>query len=597
MLLGCESIEQDDFSSQGGISPDPTAIVEGSVLYIGPRPTCLRNPDGSFLRVRGNVVLTMFEYDNPPPPEGSASSALNLYVVSGDDLFDEADCLPTDVEPNYQERVTRSVPFTWPGLTLHPGRAASYQVRGFFDYDEDMIPLFSVTRLPTQGDIAGAALNDIQDASKGFFRIELPRLEDAKNGLVRTGITVALGNPVWTERPAFRLDDNRRLASTSPFLPSVDAALTPNGPQSLRNFRALTCASGNPDGTQCGLTLQRLGAEEAAKAQAMGVGLQVDNPSRYAFFVEPVDIRTVAKKPEGSVLPSEGLDTPAADGQPDPHPFLGSGLGVPWYSPMVIMQRLPDPRFAAIELQARIPRVLLVGSVLLGDDNKPQKDSYVQTGVPVSVPPVAAVELIAGRSECRVPYFPPGTLNLVTDGRLGHCSELPTGHYVTNVLGGIVGGRPGAASDPVRSESPIAVAGGRYSSQSWSLPNELGDAAQVPEGSLMPDQGYDRSFIIHDPTPGTSAACIPSTFNGLCAGPAPEYAENAVGIDSLSCVQKVCCDYVSHLCGVPRCPAVATADGNIDGSPDRITSLAPNGGGVPSCVPFELPWQCCRAAP
>ena len=81
---------------------------------------------------------------------------------------------------------------------------------------------------------------------------------------------------------------------------------------------------------------------------------------------------------------------------------------MPWYSPMVIMQRQPEPGFAAIELQARIPAVLLVGSILLGDDSKPLKDSYVSTGVPVSIPPVAAVELIPGHPECRVPLLRTG---------------------------------------------------------------------------------------------------------------------------------------------------------------------------------------------
>ena len=109
---------------------------------------------------------------------------------------------------------------------LLPGRAADYQIRGFFDYDEDMVPLFSLTRLPTQGDIAGAAVNDIQDASKGFFKISLPRLEDAKNGIVREGLTVALGNPVWTERPGFRLDENRRLASNTAVFPAAPRRCT-----------------------------------------------------------------------------------------------------------------------------------------------------------------------------------------------------------------------------------------------------------------------------------------------------------------------------------------------------------------------------------
>jgi hypothetical protein len=597
-LAGCESIEQDDFVYQGGMSPDPTAIIEGSVLYIGPRPTCERDERGAVARIKGNVVLTMFAFDNPPPPEGSAASALNLYVASGDRLFDVADCLPAGAAPDYAERITRSLSFRWPGVVLY-NKAADYQIRGFFDYDEDMIPLFSVTRLPTHGDIAGAAVNDIQDASKGFLKITLPALEDAENGVVTRGVTVALGNPVWTERPAFRLDDNRRLAANTPFAPSIDLATrTANGPQSLRDFRLRTCATpGATDGAACGLTLQRLGSDDAAKMATVGVQVQVDDASRYAFFAEPIDIRVVNKKPEGSSNPSEGLDVLGADGQADPHPFLGSGLGIPWYSPLVIMQRVASsPAASALEATARIPRVLLVGSVLLGDDNRPTKNSYVESGVPVAIPPVAAVELVPGVTECRVPYFPPGTSSLVTSGRLGHCAELPTGHYATNVLAGIAGGVPGAPADPLRSESPVAVSGGRYSGQSWSIPNELGDANQVPATSVVPSQGIDGSFVIHDPTPRMAEDCGVTAFKGACLA-GPEVSENAEGVDSTLCLDaEKCCGYVSHLCGIPVCEPVLTADGNLVASPTNILRTAPNGAGVPNCVPFELPPQCCPPA-
>jgi hypothetical protein len=604
VLGGCEDLKEDKFIYQGGISPDPTAILEGSILYVGPRPTCLRK-EGTFERVLGNVVLTMFAYDNPPPPEGTASSALNLYVVSGDDLFEQSDCLPEGGQPNYADRITRTVSFRWSSLLLYPGRAADYQIRGFFDYDEDFNPLFSVTRLPTQGDIAGAAVNDIEDSSKGFFRISLPRLEDAKNGIVKTGLAVALGNPVWTERPAFRLDENHRLASTAAFSPQIAdlATLTPDGPGSLRNFRALTCASGieGTDGASCGLTLQRLGAADTAKMAAVGVDVAPDAPrGGYAFYTQPVDIKTVLKKPEGSTSPIEGLDVAGADGKPDPHPFLGSGLGLPWYSPLVILQRqaqagvAADGRtFAELERVAHIPAVILVGSVLLGDDGLPTKDSYAASGAPIAIPPVAAVELIPGDAKCRVPYFAPGTLGLVTNGRLGHCAELPTGHYAVNVLGGIAGGTPMPSTDASRSESGVSITGGVYSGQSWSVPNELGDPTQVPATSLMPDQGLAGTFVIHDPTPGAAIPCAESTPNGVCAG-GTELSENAEGVDSTACVVKDCCDYVRHLCGIPVClPVRSGDDGNIAPSPHTVRGTAANGAGIPDCVPFELPRQCC----
>ena len=39
----------------------------------------------------GNVILTLFEFDNPPPPAGSASSAANLLTIPGISFFEAAD--------------------------------------------------------------------------------------------------------------------------------------------------------------------------------------------------------------------------------------------------------------------------------------------------------------------------------------------------------------------------------------------------------------------------------------------------------------------------------------------------------------------------
>ena len=119
----------------------------------------------------------------------------------------------------------------------------------------------------------------------------------------------------------------------------------------------------------------------------------------------------------------------------------------------------------------------------------------------------------------------------------------------------------------------------------------------MPDTSLMPDQGLAGSFVIHDPMPDVSAACAESTFNGLCAG-GTELSENAEGVDSTACVIQECCDFVAHLCGLPVCaPVPSGSDGNIAPSPHSITGTAANGAGIPDCVPFAIPWKCCRAAP
>jgi hypothetical protein len=575
LLCACDEIEQDDFTSQGGISPDPSAILEGSVLYSGPKPRCLYRPDHSVERVLGRVVLTMFEYANPPPPEGSATSALNLMFV--EDLFDVRDCLPEGVSTSDQT-ITRSVSFRWPRVSLFQ-TAADYQIRGFYDYDEDMNPLFSVTRLPTAGDVIGAALNDVRDASKGLFKISLPRLEDAKNGLIFGGITVVLGDVVRSERPMFELNADRTLSAAQVFFPALGFTGI-DGPASLRQFRAATCGTNTAD--DCGLSLQPLSANLTPALNADGVQVELADPVASAIYTAPVDIETVVLQS----ATNSGLDVQTPDGKVDPHPTLGAGLGVPWYAPIVLMQRLPDPAAAAIEAQARIPRVLLVGSPLLKDDLTPVESSYVGKPVPIAIPPVAAVELIPGHAECRVPYFAPGTPALVTDGRLANCAELPTGHYAVNVLAGVAGG--------TQSGTPASFSGARYSGQSWTVPNELGDPSQV--SSLIEGQGLADTFVVQDPT-ADAQPCASSKLSGICTD-GLEIVENTVGTDSVACLRRECCDYVSHLCGLPSCDKVAAASGaSIAASPTAITGTAASGAGIPNCVPFELPWQCCRAAP
>jgi hypothetical protein len=568
---GCGALEQDDFVSQGGNSPDPTARVEGTVLYIGPRPQC-EYAGGSPTRVRGRVVLTLFEYENSPPPEGTATTSLNLLTLDGDDLFERSDCLPPESPQDPTATVTRSIPFAWPRFPLVSGRITEYQIRGFYDYDEDFVPFFSVTRLPTSEDIVGAALNDLSDASKGMLRVQVPALEGAEKGAVVTGITVALGSPVVSERPVFRLSEHRRLAADSFFAPTPGAV-------GLQNFRSLSCATpGTPD---CGLTLQRLGEADRPTLAAAGIQLSLDNPAAYAFYAEPVDIRTVVLG---------GPDLPQADGVVDPHPFL-SGLGHNWYTPLVLMQRIQS----ALEQQAKIPRVLMVGSVLLDEAGKPTKSSY--TAAPIAIPPVAAVELIANDTTCRVPYFAPALSEadqflqrLVLSERVAHCAELPTGRYSVNVFAGIAGGTRTAGADASVHESTLSVVGGRYSGQSWSIPNELALDTEVGSENVLPDQGVEGTFVVHDPSLDEPPQCQTGTLFGVC--PADyELVESASGFDAAGCLPARCCAEIAHLYGIRRCEPLPDGSG-LSAGPSALTGTAANGAAIPDCVPFELPAQC-----
>ena len=570
-LTGCEEIPQDSFVSRDGISPDPTAILEGSIVYNGPAPTCIYD-QGRAVEVVGNVVLTLYEYNNPPFPEGTALGSSNLLVVLGSRLFDLEDCLPEGARPDPNRRVSRSVPFVWPRLTLSPEVELSYQIRGFYDYDEDFNPLFSVTRMPTAGDVMGAALNDARDVNMGLARVKLPRLFDAPNGIVRQGITVVLGSIAATERPLFRLSGERRLSADAPFTLVGDPE-QPDVLATLRSFRALTCNEpGAADGASCGLTIERLPRTDEAKLLASDIAVNYDDPAAYGFYLDKVDLKTIV---EGDV------DRAAPDTKIDAHPVLGTTLGLDWYAPMVFMTRRPNEW----EVKAKVPSVRLIGSVLLDEPSPPLGRAYTQSGVPVAVPPMALVEWQADDFSCRVPYVAPRTPAAVTAGQLAHCGELPTGYYDVAVYGGSSGGLPGGTAPNILPTF-----------QSWNVPNELGNEKQVG-ANVIASQGPNAAFFVSDPNAAPSRSNCDAQAGSMCAGNTLPVIEPDLGrgFDSPTCLPSRCCDAIKHLCGLELCPRKTLPEeggrGYIE-SPTRVTAIAPNVF-VPDCVPFEMPRQCC----
>jgi hypothetical protein len=704
-LLGaCEDPEQDKFRYEGGASPDPSGIIDGTVAYVGPGPQC-EYSGGKPTRIIGRVLLTLFVYDNPAPPDGRATSATNLLAINGDKLFTLNDCVADGKKPDLSVHLTRSVNFHWVGIPLAETEV-SYQIRGFFDYDEDMIPFFSVTRLPTQGDIAGGAVRDISDPSQGFEPITMPSRTASPKGFVRGNVVVGLNQYIWTERPAFELNANRALDAeqavpiavnlSGPFGPAADPTKT------LQQTWALTCASGatNADGTfkdDCGFAVNLLDLKkDGPKLESAGVGIQ-DDDSKYAIYPVPVNVRTIHQAAEGQppVIDEVLPDYDANGAVPDRHPVLGSttSLGIYWHQPLVIMQRTPfvldydkNPdaqttleELRKLEAAARIPGVALVGAPLPSEIGDLQADPPVEgikaftDHVNIAVPPVAVVDLdpllVTDASKnglCRIPYIPfgddnePGsivapkrTTTRSYEARLTDCQDMPTGVFGVNVFAGIAGGQLRKATAGEESENGL-VADGNYifSGQSWSVPNELGNDAQVNSdgkhaGDVIPSQGWDRLFIVHDPNPEPTDECTtgetldpdmpgttrPIKLRQVCkAGEYPLIEDPGLGPDRVGggtdapgCLPDDCCDAVSHLCGVPLCPVIqlAKAEGlhkaaqnadawNVRGSPDPDPKKSPtievketviiNGKPVtrtdvrtkPNCIPFALPTQCCK---
>ena len=170
-------------------APVPTGVIEGTVFYVGSAPECSEQGEP-----QGRVILTLFSYNNPPPPVGSATSALNLYSANADQLFSSTDCGNTAT-------IHRSMPFVWPNIPLSAaaGTEVSYQIRGFYDRDEDFNPFFSVRNQPTAGDVLGGAFVDPSSPTH-YAPINFGSRASNELGQVVRNITVTLGAPARTER-------------------------------------------------------------------------------------------------------------------------------------------------------------------------------------------------------------------------------------------------------------------------------------------------------------------------------------------------------------------------------------------------------------
>lgn len=622
--LACADVPVDEFEVEGGTAPEPTGVLRGTVLYSGPRPICEVDLEGNTVPL-GNVILTLFEYDNPPPPTGTATSAANLLTIPGVSLFSGSDdCLTPDDDPS--EFITRTAEFAWPELPLgHGAETQSYQIRGFYDYDGNFNPFFSVTNLPTQGDIAGGAFVDPNATIREFRRLTFEGEATRPNGQVINGVSVALGAPVTTARPVFYMEsgtldsaatlpttsdsvmrENQILAETNTFLNLYDAE------DDATSFSVLARAFAD-----AGMPL-----DEPA---GMAIGDVVSNYP-HAWYVRYVD--------------ADG------DGNPDLHPILGAA-GVFWLTPIVLMVRAQTP----IEERAGIPGVVMVPTVsnvqflLMG---RSVYDDRVQIGVP----PIAAVTLNPADRRCQIPYIPPGNTTSTYERITVECQEVPSGDYAVNVVHGFAGARPVGASDgnfamcrpedfgdepflaedgcydypetppasgriescngdglcaipSFRAPDGFDLEGGSLSGQAWGVPNAFGDPNQLPDlhsdpaasEILFEEQGAGGMFTVVDTDPsnvGTDEACAEAIDDEDPPNMRPvEYKTWDEHGEDAPMLRELCCEPVRHLCNIPLCEmveSVANPGSMVRGSPTTIDD-----GGRPNCVPFEIPEVCCGA--
>ncbi|UJR84297.1 hypothetical protein [Sandaracinus amylolyticus] len=626
LVGGCDDPNTDTFRRNGGAAPDPTGVIEGTVLYVGSRPDCVRAGDdgtGEPTEIIGNVILTLFVFDNPPPPSGSASSATSLLTIPGETMFSLNDCMP--LEPTAEDRrpIMRSAPFIWPELSLGRGvcedpdpenptcPGTAYQIRGFFDYDGDFNPFFSVRNLPTAGDVAGGAFISTSAVPPQFQRIAFGHIDENPNGQVVEGVAVTLGAPVSTERPVFQVADQTRALDSRDTLPTTPDPI-------MREAQLL------------GLTNMRLdsivdataGAQPSSAWQNAFTAAGIDSRNyffgspAYGFYVAPVDANN--------------------DGMQDAHPILGTA-NINYFFPVPIVRRARTPA----EQRSGLPDVLIVGSIPPTTQNELTTGGFpveVFNQVRAGIPPIAVMITNPQLpSECRVPIIAPGNTAETYERIWVDCQELPSGNYDVNLLSGVAGaqivnaidqclstctrdpatceticnmtaprrtetGNTHCRDNPARMTDPMAPArlcSGSASGQAWSVPNELGcpdfsyrigavnqldpvrGDGSLPlcgeEGSAMlAEQGRAGGWSIVDAADDTTPEQVGSFDPGhgipACTMAPRVSAGGASSPVAYMPANPACCPAsLDVFCGLPLCPlrnAATDADGN--GEPDLI---------------------------
>jgi hypothetical protein len=630
LAAGCNAPTTDTGFRGPGSIPDVSGQIEGTILYVGQRPECEPDMDG-VLRVKGNVVLLAFLSDNPPPPQGSASSATTLLIVPGREMFSTRDCMPAEPTPeDLGVVVTRSTDFSWPDVPLardgvvqcnrdnpyRRGGCIDYQVRAFFDRDEDFNPFFSVRRLATRGDVAGGAFVNTAAVPPQFVRLPFGSVTNQPDGQVVSGVAVTLGAIVNTELPASQLGAGTNALSSEDVVPAVADAI-------MRETMLWE---------QTHMSLELLDPAAAPWTETLpAAGMSIDpHPSGYAYFVLPVDADR--------------------NGEQDLHPILGPAGGVRWEHPIVLLRRARNP----IELAVGIPDALIIATVR--PTQTLTKDTF-DPRVEIVAPPIIAVQTDPNNAACRVPYIAPGNLAETYERIPAECQEVPTGNYDINILAGIAGGRavnyreqltttmPGLPPSVIdslvrsRTDNDWIIEGGSFSSQAWSIPNELGcpdpyrPTALDPSGNRIAinqieadplavcgdsypmscdddgmlmrcSQGPHGRFAVVDPDPSNAPdASLTTQGRGIAA------CETAVsGVTFMPRavaymdVSEECCAPIAHLCGLPLCalrdeavlPGAAGARGIRDmNRAGEDYTIAEDGTITPNCVPFLMPASCC----
>jgi hypothetical protein len=423
----------------------PAGVVTGTVTYAGPPPCTAAG------RVVGAAILLGFEERALPPPDGLGTSAVALTVVTGETLFSGVrDTLSFDpggalvCPPEGAPKVTVSATFA-----VSPLAAGTYQIRGFYDYDANFHPVFSIFNLPTLGDVGGGAIENTEEVLLGapprYRSIPIgevmpdgTRAMPAEGDLVE-GVSVTLGLRLPLDRPRYHLAD------------VIDEHYENDDPEAVvvpADYQLAVFSQSDPFGTEASFIrlVARAGFPESERQAAAGspfffpVGSTAEPPF---FFFTRQDVNRDGLRDDQDTIP-EGV--------------------VPALAPMALLSLRED------DLHARVP-VVLMQAITLRDN----LISTVFTAPDLAVPGPEAILALRPAAICLDPRLPDqeGVLVLThpTDGAGNPLIADPTP---------VVAALSAQFGRPMRVEIGC-LPQGRYAvnilyetGQAWTIPNEAG---------------------------------------------------------------------------------------------------------------------------
>lgn len=476
--VACEGVPFDDERNDRRLVA-PAGVIRGTVTYVGPRPC---SKDGHIV---GNAIVSVWRKNNPPPPAGLATSAVNFVAVPGDVLFanerpsvaSTIDCPPGDAP------ITASAPFA-----IAPLEAASYIVTAFYDRRGRFWPTYRFRNQPEAGDyVGGGPAVDVGRPKAGTTTNEL---EIGENGYVADNVAVSIGARVPWTRPVFHAQGLDR--ASGGIVDSAERLPGPNPPDAL--------------GTPIVAMTQdaKIFAPPTNVNQATLAAYQESFPAVRLVWGVPQAEReaaTTADQPFGLQLPPT---TPAGKGGLLVFARGGSipeNPAVPAMWPLVTFVKLADdprrqadpqslviqgtPEETIVTGRPRRPIVVLQGIPLVGDSLARTITGPVPGGADTSALVDHATVLLRPAVLC----FDPRAVDvgglLVTpyfNGRSSDASE--TGEKPLFDQAAVI------ANPLVRDVVRGCLPPGRYAmsvvypnGQSWIVPNEMGSCARA-EGNI-----------------------------------------------------------------------------------------------------------------